>query len=104
MDKKRGPKKSRSGYAPTKDNIKDDNNNDDDNNKGMDNVDLDSKDPCRTELDMMWENGGPGLWAPDYKEQYDLKDAEWNFDVLLHIMNRMNVSDYVDSDIDLKLR
>ena len=48
MDKKRGPKKSRSGYAPTKDNIKDDNNNDDDNNKATGDAYPDSKDPRRT--------------------------------------------------------
>ena len=40
VDKIRGPKKSRAGYAPTNDKIKDDNNNDDNNNKDMDNTDL----------------------------------------------------------------
>ena len=39
VDKKRGPKKSRAGYAPTKDNVKGDNNNDDDNNEAMDDAD-----------------------------------------------------------------
>ena len=32
VDKKRGPNKSRAGYAPTKEKIKDDNNNDDEKN------------------------------------------------------------------------
>ncbi len=27
----------------------------------------------KTAWELMWENGGPGLWAPDYREQYDLK-------------------------------
>ena len=54
MDKKRGPKKLRAGYATTKDKIKDDNNNDDDNNEAMDNTDMDSKATCRTAWDMMW--------------------------------------------------
>ena len=39
VDKKRGPKKSSSGYAPTKEKIKDNNNNDDKNNEAMDDGD-----------------------------------------------------------------
>ena len=52
----------------------------------------------------MWENGGPGVWAPDYREKYDLKDAEWRFNAVPYIMDIMNVSNYVESDIELKLR
>ena len=48
MDKKISPKKSRSGYASTKEKVKDDNNNDDDNNKAMDDADPYSTDPRRT--------------------------------------------------------
>ena len=70
----------------------------------MDDVDLDSKAPCRTVWDLVWKNGGLGVWAPDYREQYDLKDVEWNFDVVPHIMEVMNVSDYVDPDIEMKVR
>ena len=104
LENKRGPKKLRARYAPTKDKIKDDNNNDDDNNEAMDNADMDSKAPCRTAWDIMWENGGLGLWSLDYREQYNLKDAEWCFDAVPQIMDGMNVFDYVDSDIELKLR
>ena len=43
FDKKRGPKKSRSSYATTKDNVKDDNNND--NNEAKVDADPDSKAP-----------------------------------------------------------
>ena len=71
VDKKRGPKKLRAGYAPTKDDFKDDfkddNNNDNDDNKAMDNTYTDSKDICRTSQDMVWETGGTGVWAPDYR-------------------------------------
>ena len=45
VDKQRGPKKSRAGYAPTKEKIKDNNNNDDDNNGATEDADLDSKTP-----------------------------------------------------------
>ena len=68
LDKKRGPKKSRARYAPTKDKLKNDNNNDDNNNEAMDDADPESKDPCRTEWDLMWENREPRVWAPDYRE------------------------------------
>ena len=54
--------------------------------------------------DMMWENGGLRSWVPDYREQYNLKDAEWRFNAVPHIMDGMNVFDYVDSNIELKLR
>ena len=104
MDKKRGPKKTRAVYAPTKDDVKDDNNNDDDDNEAMDNAYPDYKAPSRKVWDLMWDNGGPGVWAPDYREQYDLKDAEWRFDAVTKIMDVINVSDYVDPDIEPKWR
>jgi nucleolar GTP-binding protein len=84
------PKRSRTGYAPT---VEDDNDNDED----MMNS---SK---KTARDLMWENGGPGVWAPDYRELYDLKDEEWKFDAIPEIMNGRNIADYVDPDIDKKL-
>ena len=104
VDRKRGLKKSRAEYAPTKDDVKDNNNKNDDNNKAMEDTDLYSKAPRRTAQYLMWENGGPIVWASDYREQYNLKDAEWSFDVVPQIMDGMNVSDYVDLDIKLKLR
>ena len=104
MDEKRGPNKSRAGYAPTKDDVKEDNNNNDDNNKVMDDADPDSKAYRRTARDLMWDNGGPVVWCPGSREQYYLKDAEWRFYGVPQIMDGMNVSDYVDLDIELKLR
>ena len=82
VDKKICPKKSRTGYALTKDKIKDDNNNDDKNNDSMDDVDMESKAPCSKAWDLMWDNGKTGVWYPDYREQYNLKDAEWRFDAI----------------------
>ena len=64
-DKKRGPK---AVYASTKDKIKYDNNNYDNNSEAMDDSDLYSKAPCRTAWYLMWENVGPGVWAPDYRD------------------------------------
>jgi nucleolar GTP-binding protein len=52
----------------------------------------------------MWENGGPGVWAPDYREIYDLKDDSWKFDAIPEIMDGKNIADFVDPDIDAKLQ
>lgn len=86
-------KKSRVGYAPTKD---DDDDNDDD-------MQMDDGATKKTARDLMWENGGPGVWAPDYREQYDLKDPEWRFDAIPEILDGKNIMDYVDPDIDAKI-
>ena len=73
-------------------------------NSLLDKLDLDSKAPPRVAWDLMWENRGPGVWALDYREQYNLKGSDWRFDAVPKIMYRMNVSNYVDLDIELKLR
>lgn len=82
------PKRSRTGYAPTVDDA------DDDADMGM---------QRKLTRDLMWENGGPGVWAPDYREQYDLKDDEWKFDAIPEIIDGKNVADYIDPDISKKL-
>ena len=56
VDKKRGPKKLRARYAPTKDDLKDDNNNYNGDNEAMDDKYPDSKDLRRAAWDLMWEN------------------------------------------------
>ena len=86
------PKRSRVGYAQTKE---DDGGSDD---AAM--VDASFK---KTARDLMWENGGPGVWAPDYRAIYDLKEDEWKFDSIPEIMNGKNIADYVDPDIEAKL-
>lgn len=82
------PKRSRNGYAQTVDD-KDEEMRDGENKK--------------TARDLMWENGGPGVWAPDYRELYDLKDEEWRFDAIPEIMDGKNIADYVDPDIEKRL-
>jgi len=74
------------GYAPTKDD-------DDDEN-------MVSK---KTARELMWENGGPGVWAPDYRVQYDLKDDDWKFDAIPEIFDGKNIADYIDPEIEAKL-
>ena len=61
------PKRSRrTGYAPTVEDVDDDDDDDDMTGEFR-----------KTARDLMWENGGPGVWAPDYRELYDLKDEVW---------------------------
>jgi hypothetical protein len=86
--------KSRIGYAPSKhDDVFDDDDDDE----------MDDNTVKKTARDLMWENGGPGVWAPDYRESYDLKDPEWRFDAIPEVMDGKNIMDFVDPDIDAKL-
>jgi nucleolar GTP-binding protein len=85
------PKRSRTGYANTVDDVAAD---------GDEMMDGTYK---KTARDLMWENGGPGVWAPDYRELYDLKDEEWRFDAIPEILDGKNIADYVDPDIEKKL-
>jgi len=41
---------------------------------------------------------------PDPRKRYLLKDEKWKFDAIPEIYNGMNVADYVDPDIELKLQ
>lgn len=81
-------------YAPTKDNAGENADGD---------VTMDNANVRKTARDLMWENGGPGVWAPDYREQYDLENDEWKFDAIPQIMDGKNIADYVDPDIEKKL-
>lgn len=83
------PKRSRTGYAHTVD---------DEIEEEM--MDANYK---KTARDLMWENGGPGVWAPDYREQYDLKNEEWKFDAIPEIIDGKNIADYVDPEIEKRL-
>jgi nucleolar GTP-binding protein len=86
------PKPSRIGYAPTIHDIPVD-----------EDVDMTSEFTRKTTRERMWENGGPGVWVPDYREIYDLKDDSWKFDTIPEIIDGKNIADFVDADILQKL-
>jgi nucleolar GTP-binding protein len=86
-DKSSVPQRSRVGYAPTV--------NDDD--------DMDMNQTPKLARELMWENGGPGVWAPDYRDIYDLKDDSWKYDAIPEIIDGKNIADFVDPDILRKL-
>lgn len=90
------PIRSFTGYAETKESKAATENGDGD-------EDLEGNNTKKTARDLMWENGGPGVWAPDYREQYDLGDEEWKFDAIPQIMDGKNIADYIDPAIDQKL-
>jgi len=92
MDKDK-PKKSRVGYAPTKNDVTDD---DSDAEMG----DTTAK---KTARELMWENGGPGVWAPDYRDVYDLAEDSQKYDAIPQILNGKNIADYIDPEIEAKL-
>lgn len=93
--KRLGPKRtSNLGYAPT---VSDDNSGHDDDDA------MEGSGTFQTARDLMWQNGGPGVWAPDYREDYDLKQDEWNFDAIPEIVNGKNIADYIDPDIEARL-
>ncbi|ELR22900.1 nucleolar gtpbinding protein 1, putative [Acanthamoeba castellanii str. Neff] len=46
----------------------------------------------------------PTVFGPDLRNQFMLANDEWKFDNIPEIMNGMNVFDYIDPDILVKLR
>jgi nucleolar GTP-binding protein len=92
------PKRSKTGYAQA---ISDDNDDDDDDDD--DDVEMAPANAKKTARDLMWENGGPGVWAPDYREQYLLEDESWRFDRIPEIIDGKNIADFVDPEILKKL-
>ncbi|GMI17692.1 hypothetical protein TrLO_g9119 [Triparma laevis f. longispina] len=86
-------KKSTTGYAVTKN----------DGNEEMAGRNSNPDPGRKTERDIMWEMGGPGVYSMDYRKNYDLANPEHKFDAIPEIMDGKNIADYVDPDIDAKL-
>lgn len=61
--------------------------------------------PRITQKDIMWQNGGPGIYSQPFYEHYKgmLKSEEWITDIIPAIMDGKNILDFVDPDIDAKL-
>eukprot|EP01035_Chromulina_nebulosa_P017418 gene17418-22968_t len=57
-----------------------------------------------TEKQLMWQNGGPGVYACDYRKYYLLEEDEWKFDIIPEFMDGRNIMDYFDADIEERLR
>jgi nucleolar GTP-binding protein len=57
----------------------------------------------KTERDLMWENGGPGVYSMDYRKNYLLSNDDYRFDIIPEIMDGKNIADFIDPDIEAKL-
>lgn len=57
----------------------------------------------QTEKQLMWNNGGPGVYVCDYRKYYQLEDDEWRFDTIPEFMDGKNVTDFFDADIEERL-
>jgi nucleolar GTP-binding protein len=60
--------------------------------------------PRVTEKDLMWSNGGPGVYACDYRKYYILEEDEWRYDTIPEFMDGKNVLDFFDADIEERLQ
>jgi nucleolar GTP-binding protein len=85
------PAQSRVGYAPTIHDV-------DDND-----IDMERPEVKKLARELMWLNGGPGVYSMDYRDIYDLKDDSWKWDAIPEIIDGKNISDFVDPEILSKL-
>ncbi|KAG6902508.1 hypothetical protein C0995_015700 [Termitomyces sp. Mi166 len=65
----------------------------------------DKNDPDRRKLakDIEAENGGPGVYNINMRENYMLTNPEWKEDIIPEIMDGKNIADFIDPDIAEKL-
>lgn len=65
----------------------------------------DVNDPERRKLsrDIEIENGGAGVYQPNYKDAYLLEDESWKNDIMPEILDGKNVYDFLDPEIGAKL-
>lgn len=49
------------------------------------------------------EEGGAGVYNPDYQDKYLLEDDEWKHDIMPEVLNGRNVYDFIDPEISQKL-
>ncbi|ANB11960.1 Nog1p [Sugiyamaella lignohabitans] len=66
----------------------------------------DPEDPNRRRLqkDIEIENGGAGVFQPDYKDAYILEDEAWKHDIIPELLDGKNVYDFIDPEISAKLQ
>ena len=54
--------------------------------------------------DIELENGGAGVFNVNLKDNYILSNPEWKYDVIPEIMDGKNIADFIDPEIEEKLR
>jgi len=76
------------------------------NNNNEDKMEEDGDDNLnkkKTEKDIENENGGSGIYQPDVKKFYGLKNSDWNYDIIPEFYEGKNISDFIDEDILKKI-
>ncbi|KAL9655088.1 hypothetical protein ABK040_008869 [Willaertia magna] len=63
----------------------------------------DMEDERVTEKQLENMNGGAGVYQPDYRKNYTLRNEEWKYDIVPEIMDGKNIADYVDPEIERRL-
>lgn len=58
----------------------------------------------RLARDVELENGGAGVYNVNLKDTYLLANSEWKYDVIPEIMDGKNIADFIDPEIEEKLR
>lgn len=54
--------------------------------------------------DVELENGGAGVYNINLKDKYMLANPEWKYDIIPEIMDGKNIADFIDPEIEEKLR
>lgn len=54
--------------------------------------------------DVELENGGAGVYNVNLKDTYMLSNPEWKYDIIPEIMDGKNIADFIDPEIEEKLR
>ncbi|KAH8742002.1 hypothetical protein FG386_002377 [Cryptosporidium ryanae] len=57
-----------------------------------------------TEKDLEEEMGGAGVYQMDWNRKYILRDDNWKYDLVPEIMDGKNIADFIDPEIENKLR
>lgn len=50
------------------------------------------------------QNGGAGVYSMDERKLYQLRNPDWKHDIVPEIVNGHNIADFVDPDIEEKLK
>ncbi|EEA08025.1 nucleolar GTP-binding protein 1, putative [Cryptosporidium muris RN66] len=59
---------------------------------------------CALEIELEEEFGGAGVYQIDWNRKYILKDNSWKYDIVPEIIDGKNIMDFVDPDIEEKLK
>jgi len=57
----------------------------------------------RTEKDLEAAGGGAGIYDCDVRKWFDLKDKEWQNDIIPEIIDGKNIADFIDPEIEQRL-